>query len=119
MKLFFKIFGIVFAALFVYAAIVQYNDPDALKWYVYYGVAAVVSILFAVDKLKLSWVLLLFLFYGFMAYKTWPVKFEGVAIGEGDIVNIERGREALGLGIVVLAMLIYIARLLVARKSKI
>ncbi|KQC29419.1 transmembrane 220 family protein [Flagellimonas eckloniae] len=119
MKLFFKIFGIVFAALFVYAAIVQYNDPDALKWYVYYGVAAFISILFAVDRLKFLWVFVLLLFYGFMAFQTWPEKFEGVTIGEGDIVNIERGREALGLAIVACVMLVYALRLLLKRKSKV
>lgn len=119
MNLFFKIFGIVFAVLFVYAAIVQYNDPDAFKWYVYYGVAAFTSVLFVVNKLKFSWALVLFVFYAFMVFQTWPDKFEGVTIGEGDIINIERGREALGLAIVAFAMLIYVFRLLMARKSKV
>lgn len=119
MKLFLKIFGIVFAALFIYAAVVQYNDPDAVKWYVYYGAAALMSILFAFDRLRLLWVLALFFFYGYMTFQTWPAKFEGVTIGEGDIVNIERGREALGLGIAAVVMLVYLVTLLARRKSEV
>nr|WP_299066962.1 transmembrane 220 family protein [uncultured Allomuricauda sp.] len=119
MNLFFKIFGIVFAILFTWAAVVQYNDPDALKWYVYYGVAAFAGVLFTLNKLKLSWALVLLAFYTFMVFQTWPERFEGVTIGEGDIVNIERGREALGLAIVACVMLVYALRLLLKRKSKV
>lgn len=49
----------------------------------------------------------------------WPEKFEGITIGNGDIVNIERGRESLGLLIVAIVMLIYALRLRLANKSKV
>lgn len=107
MKTFLKILAIIFALLFIAAAVVQYNDPDAVKWYLIYGLAALASILFALGRLKFLWALFLFGFFIGFAIYSWPAKFEGVTIGEGDIVNIERGREALGLLIAALAMGIY------------
>ena len=115
MKIVLKITAILFTGLFTYAAVVQYNDPDATKWYFIYGLAALASLLFALNKLKSYWAIVLFVFYLVFAIYTWPVKFEGVAIGEGDIVNIERGREALGLGIASVLMGIYALAL---RKKK-
>lgn len=107
MKTFLKILAYLFTGLFAYAAIVQYNDPDATKWYFIYGIAALASLLFAINKLKTYWAILLFVFYVGLAIYTWPAKFEGVTIGEGDIVNIERGREALGLLIAGIMMGVY------------
>ena len=34
----------VLAAVFLYAAAVQYNDPDPVRWTAFYGVAALVSL---------------------------------------------------------------------------
>ncbi len=107
MNIFFKILGIVFAVLFAWAAYVQNNDPDAMRWYAIYGMAALASLLFALNQLKLMWAVFLFIFYLGFAIYSWPQKFEGVTIGEGDIVNIERGREALGLLVAALMMAIY------------
>lgn len=107
MKTFLKALAIVFALLFIAAAAVQYNDPDAVRWYIIYGMAALASILFALGRLKLLWALFLCGFFIGFAIYLWPDKFEGVTIGDGDIVNIERGREALGLLIAALAMGIY------------
>nr|WP_299345114.1 transmembrane 220 family protein [Allomuricauda sp.] len=107
MNKFFKILGFVFTILFTYAAVVQYNDPDAVKWYAIYGIAALASLLFALGKLKFLWALLLFGFYVVFAIYSWPDEFEGFTIGQGDIENIERGREAFGLLIAALMMLIY------------
>lgn len=119
MNLFFKILAAVFTGLFIYAIAVQYNDPDATRWYLYYGVAALASVLFIFNQLRISWAAVLLGFYVFMMFQVWPEKFEGVTIGEGDIVNIERGREALGLAITAFAMLVYLLRMLFARKSKV
>ncbi len=111
MKTFFKILSLIFAALFVWAAIVQYNDPDALMWYVVYGLAALASVLFFLGRINYLWVALLCVIYLAGGLWVWPEKFEGVEIGQGDIVNIERGREALGLLIISLVMFIYALRL--------
>jgi len=117
MNNFFKLLGFVFAALFLFAAAVQYNDQDALKWYLIYGVAALASILFAFNRLKLVWTIFLFVFYATFAVLNWPAKFEGFTIGEGEIVNIEEGREAFGLLIAAIVMGVYALRLWKGKKS--
>lgn len=108
MNKFLKIFAFVFAVLFIYAAAVQYNDPDATKWYAIYGMAALASVLFAFGQLRTLWAIILMTFYIGFAMYSWPEKFEGVTIGKGDIVNIEQGREALGMLISGLVMAIYL-----------
>ncbi len=103
-----KILGYVMALLFVYAAVVQYNDPDALLWIVLYAIAAVASILFAQGKLKFSWAAILVLVFLVIAIYHWPKEFEGVALKDGmKTINIELGRESLGMGIASLTMLVY------------
>ncbi|AKA33988.1 transmembrane 220 family protein [Flagellimonas lutaonensis] len=107
----FKVLGVVFAALFIWAAVVQHNDPDSTRWYIIYGMAAFASLLFASENLRFMWAVILFLFYAGFTIYSWPEKFEGVTIGEGDIMNIERGREALGMAITALIMLLYAFRI--------
>ncbi len=119
MKIFFRVLGSLFALLFIYSTLVQYNDPDAVQWYLYYGVATMASILFVFNGLRLQWAFLLFLFFVFKMYQVWPDTYEGITIGEGEIENVEQGREALGLGISALAMLIYTLRIWFVRKSKV
>ncbi len=98
------------AILFVIAAIVQYNDPDAALWYFIYGIAALASILFYLNRLHFALALVLGIAYIIGAIFLWPEKWEGLSIGEGNIDNIERGREALGLLITGLIMFMYALR---------
>ena len=91
MRLFSKIFSAVFTVLFVWAALVQYNDPDALMWYLIYGIAAVASFLFFLGKLNLLIPVLLSFAY------------------------IEHARESLGLIINALVMLFYAWKVKVVR----
>lgn len=119
MKTFFKILAIFFSGVFLWAAYVQYNDPDAWLWYAIYGLAALASILFLLGKLRYWMAASLVVIYLFGAFFIWPENFQGVSIGEGDIVNIERGREALGLLIVSGVMLLYALRIKYVGKSKV
>ncbi|WP_149276374.1 transmembrane 220 family protein [Pareuzebyella sediminis] len=119
MNVFFKALSIIFALLFIWAAYLQYNDPDALLWYAIYGVAGLGSILFAVNRLGLFLALILCLAYLIGTVALWPERFEGFTIGQGDIVNIERGREAFGLLIVALVFLMYGLRIYFSKKSKV
>lgn len=108
MKKAFKILGWVFCLFFLYAVVVQYNDPDALTWYLLYGTAAWASLWFALGKLKFWWALVLCLGYLALAFVDWPQQFEGVALKDGmKTVNVEEGRESLGMGICSFAMLLY------------
>ncbi|MCW5517449.1 transmembrane 220 family protein [Muriicola sp. Z0-33] len=117
MKTLFKILSLVFSIMFIYGAVVQYNDPDALIWYLIYGVAALASILFFMGKLNYNLAALLCVLYLIGTFWNWPEQFEGVTIGEGDIVNIEKGREALGTLIISVVMLVYAMRIRFGSKS--
>ncbi len=105
---------LVFTLLFITAAVLQHNDPDALLWISFYGVAALACLLFLFDRFQPILGFLLGLVYLVAAFWVWPEKFEGVKIGDGDIENIERGREALGL-LIVAGVMFFLA--LKARKK--
>ncbi len=119
MKTFFKVLALVFALLFAWAAFVQHNDPDALLWYGIYGLATLASILFLSGRLNFVLAIVLAIGYLVGTVMLWPDKFEGVEIGGGDIVNIERAREALGLLIVAVVMLVYALRIKYEGRSKV
>ncbi|HEA23599.1 hypothetical protein LCGC14_1636050 [marine sediment metagenome] len=116
MNLFFRLLGCVFAVLFSWAAYVQNNDPDATAWYIIYGFAAFASILFAIKRLPFVVAILLGLAALIGTYKQWPTTFEGFTIGKGDIENIERGREAFGLLIIAVMMILYALRIRFEKK---
>jgi len=116
MTLFFKLFSILFFFLFVWAAFLQWNDPDPYLWYFIYGMASVASLAFYLGKLPALLGVLLFLAYLIGAFFVWPEKFEGVSIGEGAIENIERGRESLGLLLASFVMLVYTVRSFVVQR---
>ena len=59
----FKIIGVVFAILCLWAAYLQYNDPDAFLWYIIYGLAAIGSLLFAYGKLNFMFSIILSFLY--------------------------------------------------------
>lgn len=104
MKSLTTVLGYLLAALFLWAAYVQFNDPDSGVWIAIYAAAALGSLLFAMGKLP-SWLGLL-MGVGFLvgAFLSWPEAYEGISFGEMGMANenIERGRESLGLGITAL-----------------
>ncbi|WP_273567533.1 transmembrane 220 family protein [Maribacter halichondriae] len=107
MGLFFKLFGWLFGILCLTSAVLQYNDPDPMVWILIYLVAAIVSFVFALNKVR---AIVPFLF-GLMAilgcWYVFPEKFQGFDLEGGDINNIEEGREAIGLLIIALVMFVY------------
>ncbi len=119
MNIIFKIFAIVFGILFLVSAALQFNDPDPLVWITIWGLAGVITIGYAFNRVPLS----VLLFGGIAAligfFYSYPEKFEGFAIGQGDIKNIEEGREAFGLLIISIVMLSLVLRSLVKRRSKV
>lgn len=117
MYVFSKFLGIVFTIFFIYAAIVQFNDVDALIWVALYAIAAAISVLFTIGKLRNSWCLVLFVVYLGLAIYYWPAEFEGVALGDSmKTTNVELGRESLGMGVSAAIMLIYF--FLLGRRAK-
>lgn len=117
MNTLFKYIGFLFTVLFAIGAAVQYNDPDSLAWIIIYLAAAFISLLFALDKLKMLIPLVtgIACFIGFMYL--YPTEFQGFDLNDGDIKTVELGREAFGLLIIALVSLLYAFRL--KRKSKV
>jgi len=118
MTRFFKVLSLIFAFLFLWAAYVQWNDPDSYLWYALYGIPAMVSVFFFLDRLSPLPPFLLSVGYLIGVVFAWPAKFEGFTIGEGDIANIEEGREACGLLLVAMILMIYALRLRYVGRSK-
>lgn len=92
---------------FIVFAAMQYNDPDAVVWIAVYLLAAVFSFLVAFNRINQALLVSAFVAYAVGAIYFWPEKWEGIAIGGGDIKNIEEARESLGLALVSLAMLLF------------
>ncbi|SIR00857.1 transmembrane 220 family protein [Maribacter ulvicola] len=107
MNLLFKILGYVFVVLFSVGAVLQYNDPDSLHWIIIYGIAALISLLFALNKIGyiVPLVLGVLAFMGFIYL--YPTNFQGFDLNDGDIVTVELGREAFGLLIISLVLLVF------------
>jgi membrane-bound ClpP family serine protease len=92
-----KYLALLFGLVFLSFVIVQYNDPDPLTWMVIYGIASVSCFLAAYDKLPHAFLYTIIVLFIAGGIYMWPLKFEGVSIGDGDIKNIEEARESLGL----------------------
>ncbi|MET2983941.1 transmembrane 220 family protein [Aureibaculum conchae] len=97
MRIFFKSLGIIFTILFLWSAYLQLNDPDPILWVVIYLVAALISSLFAFNKLSFLLASILVVCSVIGAILNWPESFEGITFNDMSHKNIEEGREALGL----------------------
>jgi len=106
MKKKFRILGTTFSLLFLGAALVQFNDPDGLKWVALYGIGLITSVLFLLEKLSRLWAFLLAGFYLVLSVISWPDTFEGILLEKGNVVHVEEAREAMGLMISAIIMLI-------------
>lgn len=111
MNLLFKILGYVFVVLFTVSAVLQYNDPDSLGWIIIYAIAALISLLFALNKIGyiVPMILGVLAFMGFMYL--YPADFQGFDLNDGDIKTVELGREAFGLLIISIVLLIFSFRI--------
>lgn len=111
MNLLFKILGYVFAGLFTVGAVLQYNDPDSLHWIIVYGLAAIMSMLFVFNKIGyiIPLVLGILAFIGFVYL--YPADFQGFDLNDGDIKTVELGREAFGLLIISVVLLLFSFRI--------
>lgn len=119
MSTIFKIFAIAFGILFLVSAALQYNDPDPLVWMIIWSFAGIISIAFALNRIFFTVPLVagILALVGF--FYTYPEKFEGFEIGAGDIKNIEEAREAFGLLIIAIVMLVLALRGWTVKKSKV
>ena len=119
MKLLFRVVGWIFVVLFSISTLLQYNDPDAFLWVVIYGSATLVTLGFLFKKLPyyVPLILGLLAIVGFIYL--FPEKFQGFGIGDGDVKNIEEAREAFGLLIIAIVMLVIGVRIRVRKTSEV
>ncbi len=103
-----KVLAVGFGALFILFAGLQYNDPDPEVWIPIYVLAAVACFM-ALTRFGTVWFYgLLALGYLIAAVLQWPPAFEGFVLNEMGMktVNIELAREAGGLALCAVAMVI-------------
>jgi len=111
MKLLFKVLGYLFAILFAVGAVLQYNDPDSIRWIFIYGIAAIVSLAFAIHKIGYMIPLVLGVLAFIYFIYLYPSEFQGFDLNDGDIETVELGREAFGLLIISIVLLSFSFRI--------
>lgn len=92
--------------LFVYFTVVQYNDPDPWLWIPTYLFPIYLIYQKMNGKLEGKTLILVAIPYLFWAINQFPPEWEGVMLDEMGMktLNIELGRESLGLGITVIIL---------------
>jgi len=89
MKILFKVLSFLFALLFIFSAVLQYNDPDPIIWIIIWSIAAIISLLFFFNKMSFLVPLTAGIasLIGFIYL--YPPTFEGFSLESGDIKNVE------------------------------
>ena len=92
--------------IYVLSAAVQYNDPDPLVWMGAYLVAAGLCYYRSLGKGDRLLYVSIGLVYLFWAVNQFPPQWEGLMIDHLRMktINVELGRESLGLGMCMLGM---------------
>ena len=93
---------VVMFVFFVYATVVQFNDPDPLIWVPFYGLAAVFCVLYLMGRLPVRaagvYTALVVVYALYLAFR---LATRHLFFDEREMVGIvEEGREMLGLVIV-------------------
>lgn len=94
--------------MFVYFTFVQYNDPDPWLWMPTYLFPIYLIIQKMNAKLDGKTLMLVSIPYLFWAINQFPPEWEGVMLNTIGMktLNIELGRESLGLGITSIALML-------------
>lgn len=88
----FRAASVLFGALFAYAAALQFNDPDPLRWAALYAAAALVSLAAAIRPLPF-WIPL-----GLAALAlVWSLTLVPGIVSEASFTGTEEERECVGL----------------------
>jgi hypothetical protein len=111
-----KVANIIFALLFIFSLIVQYNDPDPIRWMVVYGGAAV-ACLWALRGNLPRWLPALVGLAALVWIGLWFPRVLG-KVGFSEMfqeagmatLEIEEGRELIGLLLVAIWMVVLFFR---------
>ena len=99
MKKSMKIVSAGMTLLFIAWAYYQYNDPDPFVWILVYGVAALTSVLFLIQRLPLA-----FTMGYFVVCAAWALYTSTQVTYGPPLIQIEEWREMMGLVIVCIWM---------------
>lgn len=106
MRPFFRWFALVISLVFVAFAALQWNDPDPIVWIVAYLVPAALCFLsFRGVVLRLPALAIGAAYFG-AAFFVWPDTYLGLTLDKGYFHEIEEAREALGLAICSVVLLV-------------
>jgi transmembrane protein TMEM220 len=112
-----KVANIVMALLFLFSLVVQYNDPDPIRWMVVYGGAAAACLWAAFRSPVPRWLTGLVGLGALVWIGLWVPKVLGqVSFGEMfreagmATIEIEEGREVIGLMLVAIWMVVLFFR---------
>ena len=125
MRSLFRVFSGSMAGLFIFAAVLQFNDPDPLRWSAIYFSAAVVSILYVVGRLRWYIPMLLgfvVLFWAItIASRVWGQISFSQLFEAWEMANpaVEEGREMYGLLIVACWMALLVGVTLKKRRPSV
>jgi hypothetical protein len=112
------------AVLFLFSAVVQWNDPDPLPWMAIYGAASILCVAAAMGLGRLRWpatiaglamVWAIVIFTGLADLTAFTRMFTTYEMMSADQ---EEAREILGLAIVILWMLGLVAEQLAAARAR-
>lgn len=109
----------IFMILFSLAGMVQWNDPDAILWMGIYAIPCAACLFYFLGRFNTLLGLFLGIVYSIGGIIVWPDIYEGIILEEGNLENIERGREALGLFIIASIMFILTLHTWVTKRSKV
>jgi hypothetical protein len=107
-----KVANVIMALLFAFSLIVQYNDPDPIRWMLVYGGAALACVLAVVGRLP-RWLPALVGLAAVIWIAIWLPRVLG-QVGVTEMfrevgmatMEIEEGREVIGLLLVAIWMLV-------------
>ena len=107
-----RVANAVFLVLFLFSVVVQYNDPDPVRWMAIYGGAALACILFMLGKMP-RWLPMVVGLAALVWVAIWlprvlgQVPFRDMFKERGmATIKIEEGREEIGLTLVVIWMVV-------------
>jgi hypothetical protein len=101
----FKYFYYLLILIFLAFAVVQYNDPDPVIWIILYLIPIYLIWLKLNYNGKQNYFMVIGLIYFVWAVNQFPPAWEGVLLNGGmKTLNIELGRESLGLGFTALVI---------------
>ena len=101
-----RIVALILGLVFILFAVFQFNDPDPMLWVPIYMVAATICVFTFFQKSTRILPLVAMVGYIIGAIWFWPAAWEGVALQDGmKTLNIENGRESLGMLICAVSMI--------------